>query len=432
MIIGFLRGNMINKSTMKSLKTLFTALLFTSFAFSGLAQADGEDCNYHKSNYLLRVKSEKYVEAYKFYSKFIKCTELKLENDAVDVNDYIFGTYIFEAMMNAEADEARKKELKDSTYMLYDIVVEKSPEPAYKLAYAYFILTNDPGVIDLDAKADSLFMKFEKAGGKMDCSTIQYQWINKYNMMRNEEITTEDLIDAYFEAVEKFEKVTDEDCTAAKDYVDQYASPFLSCDKLNEMIVAQISELPEACDAKMEKVQKWLDLLNGKNCTATDAYKQLAAISYDCNPSYDAAMALFNSNWAEKDFAAADKYLSEALSLAGDQSCETKYEAARYYYAKGAYSQAMSYAEASTGCNREAYEIMAKIVVKNSTCGSTSIARKSVFWLASDYMEKAGKGADYYKKNYPSRTDLFSDALNIGSSYTVPCYGKTTTIRAKD
>lgn len=420
---------------MKSLKTILATLLLFLMGFSSASAQDGEDCSYHRNNYLLRVKSEKYVEAYKFYSKYVNCTQLNLELEEVNVNDIIFGTYIYEAVMNQEADEARKKELKDSLYLLNDVVVAKSKDAAYKLAYAYAILTYDPGVAVLDVKADSLIKAYEAAGGNMDCSTIQYQWINKYNMMRNNEITTEDLIDAYFKANEKFEKAeaAGEDCSAQREYVDQYAAPFLSCEKLNEMIVAQLKELPAECEAKMEKVQKWLDLLQSKNCTGTDAYKQLAAISYECNPSYEAAVALFNSNWAADDYTAADKYLKEALELAGaSEGCEMKYDAARYYYARGSYSLAMSYAEAATACNNKAYEIMAKIVVKNTTCGSTTIARKSVYWLASDYMEKAGNGADYYKSNYPTRTQLFQDTKTVGESFTVPCYGKSTTIRAKD
>ena len=82
------------------------------------------------------------------------------------------------------------------------------------------------------------------------------------------------------------------------------------------------------------------------------------------------------------------------------------------------------------------------IAAMSGACDDGALGARSVYWLAVDYYNRAknvdssvdsvaNKKIAQMKQQYPSKEDIFTFTKKEGESFTVPCIGETTTIRAR-
>ena len=83
------------------------------------------------------------------------------------------------------------------------------------------------------------------------------------------------------------------------------------------------------------------------------------------------------------------------------------------------------------------------IVSASKSCDDGKLGAASVYWLAIDYYKqakavdssvasKANQKISGYSKYFPVKKDIFFNGYEVGGTYTVACFGETTTIRSSD
>ncbi len=92
----------------------------------------------------------------------------------------------------------------------------------------------------------------------------------------------------------------------------------------------------------------------------------------------------------------------------------------------------------------EAYMLLGEIYAQASKGYSESdFERSTVFWLATDYFQKAAQYANcksdaqskiqFYQNYFPNKEDVFFNSLEIGKSYFIGGWiNERTTVRAKE
>ena len=213
------------------------------------------------------------------------------------------------------------------------------------------------------------------------------------------------------------------------------------CKDINRIAETVKSELPEDCEEKAKILDKYHGFIKAftkhLECDSVPALEEFAMMQFECAPTAKAAYNIGAGMLQKEDYSEALNWFKKAIELCDGCEDEGKFvwAAARTSQRLGNLAGASTYARKCVALGyktSDAYVIIAKYITTYAgTCGNDIIARKSVYWLASDYMQKAGRGADVYKANYPTTSELFDEAISVGSSYTVPCLGETTTVRAQ-
>ena len=157
---------------------------------------------------------------------------------------------------------------------------------------------------------------------------------------------------------------------------------------------------------------------------------------------------MFRLNSVNDNVEEAIKYLEEAIAFEeSDAKTDAEYyfELSTYSFKNGrrslAFESAVKAAELDQALAGKSYFLIGNIWGA-TTCGGDEIARRSPYWVAVDYMQKA-KDADptlteeankyigMYSKYYPQTADAFMYDLSDGQSYTVSCGGMKAVTRVR-
>ena len=102
----------------------------------------------------------------------------------------------------------------------------------------------------------------------------------------------------------------------------------------------------------------------------------------------------------------------------------------------GSYKSAVNVAKSVNGeYAGKALKLIGDAIAKTAnSCGDTSFERKANFWLANDYYKKAAAAGEsvstsQYLSNAPTGEEIFDQGLSKGNSFTLTCWGESTTIR---
>ena len=224
-------------------------------------------------------------------------------------------------------------------------------------------------------------------------------------------------------------------------------SKVASCDNLIALFTPRFEAAPNDYDLATNIVKM---MSSTDDCTDNDLYLKAATTMYNTNPTPQSAYFLYRLNAARDNVELASKYMEEAINnpdiepaLAADYNMQYATFCVKNGLSAKGYAAAQKAIDLEPNNAGKAYYLMGTIWASTS-CGGDEIARRSPYWVACDYMNKA-KAADEsltedcnrmissYSVYFPKTADAFMYDLTNGQSYTVSCGGMraTTTVRTQ-
>ena len=230
----------------------------------------------------------------------------------------------------------------------------------------------------------------------------------------------------------------------AKNKLDEIFVVIAECDKMLAVLKKKVEAAPEDFELKV----KVLDLLNRKDCTDSDFHLTLSRKVYAKDKTSSAAYSIGMSLAKRSEYKEALKYLEEAVQHCPDCDERETYllKAGRVASALKMTGKARGYAKDIIAINPksgDAYILQGDAIAGSAAaCDDGALGARSVYWLATDYYERArsvdssvaDKAASKIRtmqSQYPTIEDIFTVSLSVGSSFTVPCYGESTKIRVR-
>ncbi len=434
----------------------FFALFFGQVVY-GQDSTATEDCSKWRGLYFQYLKQKMYRDAATMWNNALKsCGET-----GVDMKFWANGRVIYTGLAKeAEALPDVLKGLNDSICWIYEarmaceLRLNLEPDSEWALDYVVFLMTLKD---DRHDKLDHLFKHIHVLKHKTKPSTIKKYFThlitNKFNaaegdakeQMRSyiiEEymILTDYLSIAMTVAKEAADEKEIQNIQNAQDFLDKYFLQLAAdCTILTAVFEKQLGNLPQLHEAKKKKVTEMLSLMDKKGCSGSATYGKYLDTLIQLDPTAE-AYYLAGRNQEENDkMSQAIEYYQKAIELEGDGTNKDKYQfaLANAQYKNNSYKSAFNSAKLVQGELRgEALTICAASVAALANgCGESTFQRKANFWLANDYIRRAidagktGISSSKYLDNAPGSTDCFTEGLQMGSSYTLTCWGESTIIR---
>jgi tetratricopeptide (TPR) repeat protein len=225
------------------------------------------------------------------------------------------------------------------------------------------------------------------------------------------------------------------------------ASQVASCENLIALFEPRFAAAPEDLDLA-KNIVKMMTVTEG--CTDNNLFLNAVTVMYNQEPSHTSAYYLYKLYAGRNDVDNAAKYMKEAVTFEesdGEADAGYFYELATFFVKNGktadAYKAATAAVELSDTYDAKCYYLMGTIW-GSTVCGGDEIAKRSPYWVAVDYMQKA-KNADpalaedadrmisQYRAYFPQTAEAFMYNITDGESYTVACNGMraVTTVRTQ-
>ena len=371
-------------------------------------------------------------------------------------NIYLHGEKLIGELIKHAPDKETKNKYIDTLMLVYDnriqyfgkegFVLGKKGSDLYKLsptayAQAYGILKKSVELEGNNSKGPVLIYYFKTA----------------IKMVKNSEAEKSVLVDIYDETSEIVEynlkKYTDKGDTKkvtnwenVRGNIELSFEPYATCEDLVSLYTVKYNETPDNLDL-LKKITKILDK---KNCTDTELFRQATESLYKLEPNSASAELLGKMYIKKEQFDKAAKYLNEAIGL-----CEDNNERADInYLLANVYMQQKKYAAARSQCyevlkvrpnDGKSYILIGDLYVSSAKlCGGNDLTDRAAYWPAVDKYIKA-KNVDpsvadlantkikTFKQYFPATETIFFYDLKVGDSYTVECWiNETTTVRVSD
>ena len=386
------------------------------------------------------MKSEQYVEATKpLHWLLVNVPEL---NESL----YINGTKIYDGAAAVVSDEAKKKVYQDSVIALYDkrgeLYDNESKWIENKAYYGYQYYKDDKEKLKI-AVAD-----FEKA---LDINgAINYQLVPAYfnlvyrNYAYHKAYTGEEILNMYDElnAILDAEAANGKDVTSQKGNMEQLlvAMELIDCDFIENTMGPKL-----AADPTNEKLADQIFNYSVQyKCFSSDAFLKALEIKDTNNPTFATSQVRAMRYLQEKDYDKAQPVLEKAMTLAENdaQKAEVKFELAKIFGAKGQKSAARSAAREAADLDptrtQDAWKLIGDMYMSsfNDCKGGESRAKDySVYIAAYNAYQKAGdsSGMASARQRFPSKEELFTEGLQVGSTINTGCWiGETVTLATRD
>lgn len=439
------------------MKKITTAILSALMVFGGttlFAQgkygADSAECIKYLSYYQEYYKQKNYDDALPNWRKAIK-----LCPPTASQNMLLHGSNLLRRFIPKEKDASVKKAMIDSLFMLNDLRAQYYPKNA-KTAM------NNKG-IDMSNyiqdDAPRLYDALNAIIGINQEDTTPSIFVNDMNaaitLYQDGKLNAEDVINTYqrnMALLEKSSSDTPEDAENVSNMKAALENLFISskvasCDNLIALFTPRYNENPDDLDL-VTNIAKMMSSTEG--CTDNDLYLNAVNSMYRLDPSANSAYYLYRLYDARDNYSEAVKYLEAAI--ASDETdaktdAQYNYELAVLAVKKGdnskAYSAAQKALEGDSSLAGKAYMLIGNVWA-SVTCSGNEIEKRSHFWVAVDYMQKAkaadpslaedaNKAISSYSIYYPQTADAFMYDITDGQSYTVSCGGMraTTTVRTQ-
>lgn len=431
-------------------------ILFTSFNVSAQDSTSTEvdECGKYRSLYYQYLKQKMYVDAAGFWAKAID----NCDAAGLDAKFFTNGRYIYSKLKKeGSVDSSRAVELNDTINWIYEKRMVVENDPIWTADYASKLVSDKSQDF---AKIDSLFggsihtLK-ENAKSTHIKQYFKHLIVNNFNSATAE--TKEDartiIIEEYIvlsdyvgkalkaaKAAEKEKEVKRQE--SAQNFLDKY---FLiiakDCDVLIQVFDKKLNTLPQDAEEKKKKVNNYLSLMDQKKCQSSEVYGKFVDTLIVLDPTADAyffggSYALGNDNVSK-----AGEYFEKAVEMEADGENKDKYllNLANIQYKQRSYKLAFRTASKVQGegeYRADALMICANVIAATAnSCGESTFARKANYWLANDYARKAiaagkkGVSSSQFLSNAPDSNAAFSEGISSGSSFTLSCWGESTTVR---
>jgi tetratricopeptide (TPR) repeat protein len=432
------------------MKIKSTLLVFGAMLLAGFAQAQtwnwptdpAQEAKARELNaaYTDYMKSEQFVEATKPLSWLL------VNTPNLNESIYINGVTVYKGAADKTADAAQKRVYQDSVMAIYTKRGEMYNNAAKwmenKAYFGYQFYKGDK------TKIAAVIADFEKAVELN--GNINFQLVGAYfdlvykNYVLNKAYNPEQVLAIF----DKSNKLLDASATAGKDvsgtrttletllvnmelidceFIENTMGPKLLADPANEEIANQIFKY---------SVQY--------KCFSSKAFLAALEIIDTKNPTFSTSQVRAMLYMSAGDFAKAEPVLEKAASLASTnkEKGEVQLELAKIYAKAGkkAASRTLAREAASldAGLSSSAYGLIGDLYMSayNDCRNGESRAKDySVFIAAYNAYQKAGdsKGMGSARARFPSKEELFTEGLAVGSSISTGCWvGETVSVSTRD
>lgn len=433
------------------MKIKSTLMVLGAILLSGLVQAqDGwnwpadpaQEAKARELNaaYTDYMKSEQFVEATK------PLNWLLINTPELNESIYINGVMIYKGAVDKATDPAQKLVYQDSVMAIYnkrgEIYKNQTKWIENKAYYGYQFFKGDktriPGVIADFEKAielngninhqlvgayfdliyrdnafnktytgEQVLAKYEMANGLLNKSEAEGKDVTSSRSLLEQVLVNMELIDC--------------------DFIENTMGPKLTADPTNEELANQIFKysVQYKCYSSASFMAA-LEFIDSKN--PTFATSQVRAMKYMSAGEFDKA----------------EPVLAKALTMAENnkQKSEVQMELAKIYTQGGRKSQARAAAREAATLDPEmtasAYSLIGDLYMSsfNDCRGGESRAKDySIFIAAYGAYQRAGdsKGMGSARSRFPSKEELFTEGLQVGSSLNTGCWvGETVTLATRD
>ncbi|KPQ13527.1 MAG: hypothetical protein HLUCCX10_12750 [Algoriphagus marincola HL-49] len=387
------------------------------------------------------MKSDQFIEATKPLNwLLVNVPEL---NESL----YINGVSVYKGAADATADEAQKRVYQDSVMAIYDKreqIYDNAPKwienKAY-FGYGFYKGTKE--------KLGDVVADFERAmelNGELslvDLYAAYFDAVYRHNAY-NKAYEPEEVLAIYDKIQVDLDKMAAEgkDVSRPKsttetilvamklidcDFIENTMGPKLAADPTNETLANQIFKY---------SVQY--------KCFSSDAFLTALELIDSKNPTYSTSQVRVMRYMQAKDYEKALPVVQKALELAENdtQRGEMQMELAKIYGNMGRKSDARNAAKEAASLNEElvkdAYTLVAQLYMNsfNECRGGQSRAKDySIYIAAYNAYQRAGdsKGMASARSRFPSKEELFTEGLQVGSSINTGCWiGETVTLATRD
>lgn len=364
---------------------------------------------------------------------------------------YTDGVTFYRHIIDKTEDEATKQLYVDSLLQLYDQRIEYYGQEGFVLGLkGVDIMRYRPEEAKEAEKVLRQSVQMQTFDTDAQILSKFYQTI--YELYRQGEADRSDLMIEFMPVLEYIEHniLNLEDSVQADRYVKARENLYTffikiadDCEQVEKILAETLTENPE----DIEQNEKVLKVLNEADCTDSDFFETVATRVYRNSPTHDAAYSLGMRKLKVKEYGDAKAFFDEAAKLCDGCTKMEQYllRAGQVSVIQGRHSEARSYASRILAVNPrsgEAYMLHGDAIAGSSkACDDGKVGAKSVYWLATDYYNKAkandpsmASKADNkiatYSRYYPDKETLFFNVLKEGDSYMVECFGESTKVRA--
>ena len=423
------------------IKQLGIILALIGVTITSNAQSDCEkDYQIYRNNY----KQKNYEEALVSWRKVFN------ECPSYNQNTFANGPKLYHESI--KKDKENQLIYLDTLMMIYDARIEYFERREYVLGKkGVDLLKYDP--TRFSEAYEMLKISVDDLGNSTDPTVIVSYFKALDDVQRSsEEVTKQDILDAYVAVSdiisynmtnnEKYAKYYE----TAQTNVENIFAPYASCDDL----IKVFKERLEIGTDNISLLKKITSLLEKKDCTENEVFYTAAIQLHELDPTAKSAYDMGNMSIAKKNYSDAVAYYNQAIQLQEDVDYKASYylKLAYTYQVRGSYSDARSAANSAASLKPEwgePYLMLGDIYAASSaSCGSSSLEKRSVFWIAVDMFskaksvdniltEKANKKISFWSKQFPSKEDCIWEDLSDGDTYKVGCWiGRSTRVRTRD
>ncbi len=434
-------------------------------ALFGSSNLIAQECNKNLSLFNDSAKAGIYQDALPKYEKLIK------ECPTINIALYQRADKMFEEMIDAVEDEAKKKELAKKQIENFKLRLQHFPKESPKgqifVEIGKVMYSNKIGSVEEQFKyfddawsqdPDNfkspmglyiyfiLFDKLEDAG-KKDINQLFVKYdevINQIERMENEQALVAKPLMVKKENQETLSPNEKRKLKNSGTYLRNYSKikkginnvlgQKADCDNLIPMYTKDFEE---------KKTNKeWLQIaaskMNGKDCTDDPLFFKLVEALHDLDPSAKTAFYLGRLAKASGDMNKALDYYKNAAELEKEPLDKAKayFSIAEVYNKRGANSSARKYYNLALDYKPSmgiAYLRIASMIAGSANnCGNTTFDKRAVYWKAAEYARRAAsvdanlasnaaETANSYEQRAPSKSDIFQEGMQ-GKTVTFSCW----------
>jgi tetratricopeptide (TPR) repeat protein len=454
------------------------------FAFSGkLPSADdaeestGSNVNLSTLEELMKAHDKDFLNEYSLYTEFYKQKDYKSAlphwrkiyegYPKSTSNIYIQGGRMYETMLDKATTDEERNKLTDNLMKLYDKRIKYFGEKGYVLGrkatswYKYKLSPdkqNAPEGDELKAihKTGYEWLKesIKEQGNQTEPPVIILFMQTTVSLFKLGEMPKEQVIKNYETSMKTSKAIIDDNEDETKvEQTREQVIPYVEtifgksgaadCDALVNIFTAEFQEKGE----DVEFIKSMLRRLGRAGCVESELFAQGTEKLYELEPSAEAAFNMARRYLKKDDMTKAREYYQMAI----DQETDNEL-LATYYYERGLLRYIkMNNLVGARDDARKAIALKPDFCDANMLIGNIYVAasqkfegsnleKSAVFWLASDYFNKARRGEDcsidaaekiaQYKKYFPNKEEAFMEGLQSGADYKIGGWiNETTKVR---
>lgn len=433
------------------MKIKSTLLTLSALLLAGMAQAqDGwkwpadpaQEAKARELNaaYTDYMKSDQFVEATKPLNWLLV--------NAPELNEslYINGVTVYKGAADATADAAQKAVYQDSVISLYskrgELYKNEAKWIENKAYYGYQFYKADKEKLKLPITD---FERAQELNGAISPGlTAAYFDLVRRNYLMNKAYQPEEVLAIYDKITAQLDKAAAQgkDVTSPKGQVEQLlvAMELIDCDFIENTMGPKLAADPTN-EALADQIFKYSVQYK---CYSSKSFLAALELIHAKKPTFSTSQVIAMRYMQEGAVAKALPMLEQSLSLAENnaQKAEVNMELAKINGSEGRKSQARTYAREAAALDEskisDAYSLIGNLYMNSSNdCrGGESRAKDySIFIAAYNAYQRAGdsKGMSNARARFPSKEELFTEGLAVGSSINTGCWiGETVALATRD